>query len=132
MAMGIEPSTAVRYSTDEILKNFDESAVQAESYHDGQTVRWFIATVVIFLGGLAASLFPNPVPAVALLLLSLHFSMLSNVHRTLILIGRQHRAMAQLVGSLANGSEARHVAGRNSGAAVGMAEDDVSESTGRT
>lgn len=89
------------YSNNAILKNFDDSAAQAESHHDKQAQTWFITTVVMFLVGLAALFLPNPLPAVALLLLSLHFSMLSNVHRTLLLISRQHRAMAHLIASIA-------------------------------
>lgn len=87
-------------STDEILSNFDKSVEHATSVHTNRALGTLVTAVVLYLGGLAALLYANPILAVALFLSGLHFHQYSFRHMTMNEITTQNRQIAHLIASL--------------------------------
>lgn len=84
------------YSTDEIQKNFDDSAANAENGHLSRSMKWMVAANLLLISGLAAMFFSHPILAALLLLSAVLFNQKSNTHHVLAEMSNQHRAMAHL------------------------------------
>lgn len=95
-------------STDEILSNFDKSAEHTTSVHTNRALGTLVTAIVLYLGGLAALLYANPIFAAALFLSGLHFHQHSFRHMTMGEITTQNRQMAQLIASLGANSQVIH------------------------
>jgi len=92
------------HSTDEILKNFSDSATRAEGGHLTRSVIWMVSAIVLLFSGLVA--FSEPIFAALLLLAAVLCNQKSNTHHVLAEMSNQHRAMAQLIASVAPKIEA--------------------------
>ena len=91
-------------STDEILRNFDESAVRAESMFEGAAYRGFAIALLLFLMGLTALNYSQPLLAVGLMLAGLHFDLHSVAQLVQSNMSQQNRAMAHIVASVSRKS----------------------------
>jgi hypothetical protein len=84
------------YSIDEIQKNFEDSATNAENGHLSKSMKWMVVANLLLIAGLAAMFFSHPIFAAPLLLSAVLFNQKSNTHHVLAEMSNQHRAMAHL------------------------------------
>lgn len=93
-------------STNEILKNFEDSAASADAGHTTRAFVWMVIASLLLLCGLAAMSFSHPILAALLLTSAVLSNQKSNTHHVLAEVSNQHRAMAQLIASTAPKLEA--------------------------
>ena len=94
-------------STDEILKNFADSAEMAAGRHLTRSVIWMVIAILLLFAGL--TVLSNPIFAALLLLSAVLCNQKSNTHHVLAEMSNQHRAMAHLIASVAPKSETDRV-----------------------
>jgi hypothetical protein len=103
------------HPTDEILKNFAESATKAKDGHEKRWIIWSLIVVPLILAGLAAMFYAHPILATLLLLSAVFCSQRANTHHVLSEMSNQHLPMAYLIASVANKTEAGRTRAANEG-----------------